>query len=509
MYYNSPNASGYAIEEIVIPASVGGISEDFADTGSHAGPQRYTVSPDNPLYVDAYGVIFTKYMQNLVCYPMRRPGTYYAVPATVNKVLPNAFRLNQTLRFLDLSGMRGTWIRDYTCLWMTSVEHINLPPNTTRLFYQALGTTHRLEKIFIPASASLFESNSLDATKVGTVYTDSASAPIVAYAAQKGIDCVVLEGHEHSYDTREYVERTDCSIPGFAIDVCECGQFRYTALEADHTPGAPVETVVRAATCSVKGEKSVVVKCVDCGETLSETTAPIDFDPTNHADYGTATENAVTATCHSDGYTGDVVCARCRAVLTPGTAISKDTVAHVWDAGEITLSPTCSATGTRLHRCTATGCTATWEETLDADPDAHVFSVSVTEPTCTKGGYTTHACTLCPYSYTDASTPARGHAYSETVTPPTCMAGGYTTCTCSRCGDTYTKDRTPSVDHVDKNGDGRCDYGCGTAITTVDPGTSGGSNACPLCGETHTGFLGSIVGFFHRIAYFFQHLFGG
>ena len=42
----------------------------------------------------------------------------------------------------------------------------------------------------------------------------------------------------------------------------------------------------------------------------------------------------------------------------------------------------------------------------------------------------------------------------------------------------------------------------------ADPGTSAGENLCKWCGERHTGFGGKFVEFFHRILYFFAHLFG-
>ena len=35
-----------------------------------------------------------------------------------------------------------------------------------------------------------------------------------------------------------------------------------------------------------------------------------------------------------------------------------------------------------------------------------------------------------------------------------------------------------------------------------------GANACPYCGKTHTGAFGKLTAFFHRILYFFAHLFG-
>jgi hypothetical protein len=272
-----------------------------------------------------------------------------------------------------------------------------------------------------------------------------------------------------------------------------------------------VETVTRAATCSVKGEKTVRVECAVCHETLNVSTAETALDTANHADYGTEVANAVPATCHSDGYTGDTVCVRCRAVLATGETISKDTVAHAWDEGAVTLKPTCSAKGTVLYRCTVKSCGAAMEKELPIDPNAHVLKVTVTEPTCTEGGYTTHACTLCRYGYTDNETAALGHSYGIRVTPATCTSGGITTYTCTRCRHSYTKNPTPPADHVDADGDGWCDFGCGTAMGKPDEGghQDNGQGKCPYCGQTHTGFFGGIGAFFHRIAYFFRHLFGG
>ena len=42
----------------------------------------------------------------------------------------------------------------------------------------------------------------------------------------------------------------------------------------------------------------------------------------------------------------------------------------------------------------------------------------------------------------------------------------------------------------------------------TDPDMPSGGSACKWCGETHTGFWGAIVRFFHSIFYFFAHLFG-
>ena len=94
--------------------------------------------------------------------------------------------------------------------------------------------------------------------------------------------------------------------------------------------------------------------------------------------------------------------------------------------------------------------------------------------------------------------------------PPTCAAKGVKTYTCADCGATRNEE-IATVGHTDANGDGWCDYGCGTAVggsQPTDPGQSSGEELCKYCHQPHTGFWGKIVGFFHNIAYFFAHLFG-
>ena len=71
----------------------------------------------------------------------------------------------------------------------------------------------------------------------------------------------------------------------------------------------------------------------------------------------------------------------------------------------------------------------------------------VTAPTCEKGGYTTHTCSVCGSSYVDTMIDALGHDYQTVVTAPTCDAMGYTTHTCTRCGNSYVDSYTQAADH--------------------------------------------------------------
>ncbi len=143
--------------------------------------------------------------------------------------------------------------------------------------------------------------------------------------------------------------------------------------------------------------------------------------------------------------------------------------------------------------------TMLWQKLHEKYPDAHLLRETVTEPTCTEGGYVSHACAICRYGYADNETDPLGHAYGIRITPPTCTEGGITTCKCVRCGDTFTKDPTEPTGHTDENGDGICDF-CETAV--------GEKQSNCACGEYHTGPFAPLICFFHKIAFFFKNLFG-
>ena len=275
-------------------------------------------------------------------------------------------------------------------------------------------------------------------------------------------------------------------------------------------------TVTKPATCSEKGETTYTCTVPGCEATDVRT--DVEKNSENHADYGTEVENAAPAYCYRDGYTGDTVCARCRALLTPGETISKDTVPHAWDEGTVTLKPTCSTTGTMLYRCTVKSCGATKEEEIKKDPDAHVFRTDVIPPTCTDDGYTSYACTLCRYGYAADEQPALGHRWSAPVWSWSGTSSASATFTCANGDHPVTVAATLTSETVKAPTDteagktvytATAEFEGETYTNTVEksiPALNDG--LCKWCGERHEGFFGRILGFFHSVAYFFAHLFG-
>ena len=120
------------------------------------------------------------------------------------------------------------------------------------------------------------------------------------------------------------------------------------------------------------------------------------------------------------------------------------------------------------------GGTITW--VAYAPAHTHSYKATVTDPTCTEQGYTTHTCSGCGDTYTDTPTAALGHSYMDTVTPATCTTAGYTTYTCIVCGDTYTDTPTAALGHSFG------DWEEVTSATCVDSGSQ--KRICDVCGYT-------------------------
>ena len=97
--------------------------------------------------------------------------------------------------------------------------------------------------------------------------------------------------------------------------------------------------------------------------------------------------------------------------------------------------------------------------TFTTEGHTHRYTSTVTNPTCTAQGYTTHTCS-CGDWYRDNFTNALGHSYGawEQNKAPTCTAQGTEKRTCTRCNATQT--RNVELGHNYSNG--KCTR-CGAA----------------------------------------------
>lgn len=86
-------------------------------------------------------------------------------------------------------------------------------------------------------------------------------------------------------------------------------------------------------------------------------------------------------------------------------------------------------------------------EPLPTTPDTtrpghiHEYTDTVTAPSCTSAGYTTHTC-LCGNSYRDNEVPATVHDYKTATVAPTETRQGYDLHTCQNCGASFKDNYT-------------------------------------------------------------------
>lgn len=123
----------------------------------------------------------------------------------------------------------------------------------------------------------------------------------------------------------------------------------------------------------------------------------------------------------------------------------------------------------------------TGEFSFTVSTHTHNYTQTVTQPTCTSGGYTTYKCS-CGDTYTGNQTSALGHNYVGTTTAATCTSGGYTTYKCSRCSSSYTDNRTSALGHS---------YNTTVSMTCTGEITT---TKCSRCGDSHSETTGEGIG---------------
>ena len=291
----------------------------------------------------------------------------------------------------------------------------------------------------------------------------------------------------------EYVEST-CTTNGYVINECACGATEKTDFELDATNHADYETeTVEAvdATCGADGYTGDV-KCLGChavveagevipatGKHINETaitkvptcsekgevtytctvcanvkTEEIDFDAENHADYGTVVLNAKAETCVDAGYTGDLCCDGCKAVIEAGEVIPATGIHNYVSA--VTKEANCHETGVKTFICST--CNAFYTEDIEINSENHDGGTELrgfVEETCATDGYTGDTyCLGCEAVLEKGSVVAAtgNHDYKEKIiTAATCVAEGKKEFTCSVCEDKYEEAIAIDADnHVGK-----------------------------------------------------------
>ena len=304
--------------------------------------------------------------------------------------------------------------------------------------------------------------------------------------------------HEHDFSTFVRTVEATCAAGGYDEYVCECGMIEQrnpTAINAANHARSAITVGARAAPAEAAGYTGDQI-CPACGVTIVEgEVIPKDgdhvhaydtlvrhvdatciakafdeyvcscglvkivesgeVDPDNHA-VAPITVGAREATETEFGYTGDVICTACGAVLTTGTVIPKTETPHTHSFDTVIESgeATCIAKAYEVRKCS---CGETQRiETGDVDPNNHVGEIRL-------------------LGHRDATADAEGYSGDEY---------------CLACGKLVTAGET-----IEPLGD------------PDEPVVY--EHGCPYCGETHDGnfidrLLGLIHTFLHMVRMFFN-----
>lgn len=245
-------------------------------------------------------------------------------------------------------------------------------------------------------------------------------------------EVIPATGKHKNTEVRNVKEAT-CAQEGYTGDTyCEdCGTLLSTGNsipKTAHTWDGGKAT--QKATCTTKGITTFT--CTVCESTRTE-----EVPATGHTNK--LTKFAKNASCKSEGYTGDIYCQDCGALLEDGKIISK--TEHTWNAGEITKTATCTTAGVKTFTCTSCGTIRT--EAIAAIGHGTTEIRNEKTASCSSEGYTGDLyCTVCGQGISSGSVIAKtGHSWDNGVITkePTAAEEGIKTYTCRNCGATQTE----------------------------------------------------------------------
>ena len=157
----------YALREITIPESVIYLGDYmFSDTESLA---KINVDPANANYTSLDGVLYTKDMRTLMCYPSAKADESFTLPTGVITIANSAFKNNTYLKTCVVS--EGVELIDYGAfMGCSNLVNLDLPSTVTKIEYRALAAGYSLTNLTIHKdNASYKVVNNVVYTKDGGV----------------------------------------------------------------------------------------------------------------------------------------------------------------------------------------------------------------------------------------------------------------------------------------------------------------------------------------------------
>ena len=160
----------------------------------------------------------------------------------------------------------------------------------------------------------------------------------------------------HAYGEWTVTDKPTCTSFGTKERKCDCGKIETAQVEkAAHTPAEAVTENAVAATCETDGSHDEVVYCSVCGHEISRVNV-VD----KAAGHKAEKVAGKAATCTEPGLSDGEKCSVCGKTITEQT--ETPALGHDWGAWKVTVKPTYTSTG--VAKCECARCGVTEEKEL-------------------------------------------------------------------------------------------------------------------------------------------------
>ena len=454
------------------------ISNSVTSIGNYAfyGCAKLTeinVESVNTAYSSEKGVLFNKDKTTIVCYPVGKKDATYTIPNSVTNIgsnafdgcsglttvtIPNSVTSIGSKAFYGCSGLTSVTIPNsvtnigeyafYSCNSLTSATISN---SVTIINGSTFKNCVKLRSVTMPSSVeyigveAFYSCSSLIIVDIPETVTKIGGSAFYGCSKLTSVtipNSVTSIGNDAFYNCNSLTEVTIgnsvTSIGGSAFYGCS----KLTSVTIPNSVTSignlAFYDCIKLATVAIGNSvETIGGNAFDGCSGLTEVT--ISNSVTSIGSYAFKNCSGLTSICYEGGSEPTYKSNSFTNVdNTIPVCVPEDYASNSWcgfsnlikghnKVTDNAVASTCTETGlTEGSHCSYCGKVLVAQEvipTLD-----HTYSNTVTAPTCTAVGFTTHTCSVCEYTYNSDTVDAKGHKADsvefENIIPATCTAAG-------------------------------------------------------------------------------------